>query len=89
MPTITVPFAFATHTTATLPSDLTALHIIMHLHPENVASGLVLIALLTYFYTTFSKIFQPGGVDQQQQKSDEQASLKLDSRIYYSSAAAV
>ena len=57
----------------------------MHLHTENLASGLVLIALLTYFYTAFSKIFQPGG---DQQINDKQA-LKLESRIYYSSPAAV
>jgi hypothetical protein len=80
MPTITVPLAIET-------SDLTTLHSIMHLDPENLASGLVLIALLTYFYTAFSKIFQPGG--SQQQQSGKQAFSKLESRIYYSSAAAV
>lgn len=61
----------------------------MHLHPENLASGLLLIALLTYFYTAFSKIFQPGGDQQQQRQDGKQAFLKLESRIYYSSAAAV
>jgi hypothetical protein len=80
MPNITVPLAITT-------SDLTTLHSIMHLDPENLASGLVLIALLTYFDTAFSKIFQPGG--DQQQNSGRQAFVKLESRIYYSSAAAV
>ncbi|GAB7330162.1 hypothetical protein MBLNU13_g01836t1 [Cladosporium sp. NU13] len=91
MPTITVPLAFTPHNTAISPSDLTNLHQIMHPHPENLASGLVLIALLTYFYTAFSKIFQPGGDhhhQQQQQQNGKQAFLKLESRIYYSSAAA-
>ena len=84
MPTITVPFAFTPYNTAISPSpsDLINLHRIMHLHPENLASGLVLIALLTYFYTAFSKLFQPGG-------DHKQAFVKLESRIYYSSAAAV
>lgn len=92
MPTITIPFAFTPHTTAlsSPPSDLLNLHRIMHLRPENLVSGLVLIALLTYFYTAFSKLFQPGGGgDQQQQNSDKHAFMKLESRIYYSSAAAV
>ena len=87
MPTIAVPLAFTPHNTAISPSHPTVLHHIMHLHPENLASGLVLIALLTYFYTAFSKIFQPGG--DQQQQNDRQAFSKLESRIYYSSAAAV
>ena len=86
MPTIAVPLSFTPHNTAISPSDLTVLHHIMHLHPENLASGLVLIALLTYFYTAFSKIFQPGG---DQQQNGKHAFLKLESRIYYSSAAAV
>lgn len=90
MPTITVPLASLPHTSTILPSDLTILHHIMHLHPENLASGLVLIALLTYFYTAFSKIFQPGGDQHQhQQQNGKQNFLKLESRIYYSSAAAV
>ena len=88
MPTITVPLAFTTHNTAMSPSDLTILHHMMHVHPENLASGLALIALLTYFYTAFSKIFQPGGHHSQQQNG-KQASMKLESRVYYSSAAAV
>ena len=90
MPTIAVPFAFAPPT-AIEHSTFTSLHHIMHMHPENLASGLVLIALLTYFYTAFSKLFQPGGGEDQQhqqQTSDKQA-LKLESRIYYSSPAAV
>ena len=87
MPTITVPLALTPHNTAISPSDPINLHRIMHLDPENLASGLVLIALLTYFYTAFSKVFQPGG--EQQQQHDKQAFLKLESRIYYSSAAAV
>jgi hypothetical protein len=83
MPTISVPFALSTQ-----HSDLINLHrSIMHLHLENLASGLVLIALLTYFYTAFSKIFQPGGEEQQQ--NGKQALMKLESRIYYSSPAAV
>lgn len=91
MPTITVPIAFGPHASIISPSIPINLHSIMHLHPENLASGLVLIALLTYFYTAFSRIFQPGGVDHQhqQQKNDKQTFLKLESRIYYSSAAAV
>ena len=90
MPTIAVPLAFTPHNTAISPSDLTILHHMMHVHPENLASGLVLIALLTYFYTAFSKIFQPGGDQQQhQQQNGKQAFLKLESRIHYSSAAAV
>jgi hypothetical protein len=80
MPTITVPLAIS-------PSGFTNLHRIMHLDPENLASGLVLIALLTYFYTAFSKIFQPGG--DQQQQNGKQAFAKLESRMYYASAAAV
>ena len=67
-------------------SDLIDIRRIMHPHSENVLSGLVLIALMTYFYTAFSKIFQPGG---DQQQNGKQAFLKLESRIYYSSAAAV
>ena len=90
MPTITVPLAFTLQDTAISPTDLTILHNvmqnIMHLHPENLAFGLVLIALLTYFYTAFSKIFQPGNDQQQNGKQDF---AKLESRIYYSSAAAV
>jgi hypothetical protein len=81
MPTITIPLAIT-------PDNITILHRIMHLDPENLASGLVLIALLTYFYTAFSKIFQPGG-EQPQQQNGKQAFSKLESRIYYSSAAAV
>jgi hypothetical protein len=87
MPTITVPFIFTPRNIAISLSDPINLHSIMHLDPENLASGLVLIALLTYFYTAFSKIFQPGG--DQQQQNDRQAFSKLESRIYYSSAAAV
>jgi hypothetical protein len=87
MPTITIPFAFTLHNAAIATSNLTTLHSIMHLDPENLASCLVLIALLTYFYTAFSKIFQPGG--DQQQKSGRQTFSKLESRIYYYSAAAV
>ena len=90
MPTIAVPLAVIAQNPAISPSTLTNLHRTMHLHPENLASGLVLIALLTYFYTAFSKIFQPGGDQQQhQQQNGKQAFLKLESRIYYSSAAAV
>ena len=89
MPTIAVPLAVIAQNTAISPSDLTNLHRTMHLHPENLASGLVLIALLTYFYTAFSKIFQPGGDQQQQLQDGKQVFLKLESRIYYSSAAAV
>lgn len=58
---------------------------LLHLHPENILSGLVLIALLTYFYTAFSKIFQPGGL----QEGDKHTYAKVGSRIYYSSPAAV
>ena len=86
MPTTTIPLAFAPYNTAISPFNPINLHLIMHLDPENLASGLVLIALLTYFYTAFSKIFQPGG---DQQQKDKQTFLKLDSRLYYSSAAAV
>lgn len=87
--TNTVPLASTPHNTAMSPSDPINLHRIVHLDPENLASGLVLIALLTYFYTAFSKIFQPGGDQQQQQQDGTHAYLKLESRIYYSSAAAV
>lgn len=89
MPTITVPLAFTSLNAAISHSNLTTLYCIMHPHPENLASGLVLIALLTYFYTAFSKIFQPGGDHHQQQQNGKRALLKLESRIYYSSAAAV
>lgn len=88
MPTIAVPLAVIAQNPSISASTLTNLHRTMHLHPENLASGLVLIALLTYFYTAFSKIFQPGG-DQQQQQDGKQVFLKFESRIYYSSAAAV
>lgn len=50
-------------------------------HPENVLSGLILIALLTYFYTAFGKILQAGGIEGDKQR--------LGSRTYYSSSAAV
>lgn len=50
-------------------------------HPENVLSGLILIALLSYFYTAFGKILQAGGGEGDKQR--------LGSRIYYSSSAAV
>jgi hypothetical protein len=53
----------------------------MHPHSENILSGLMLIAMLTYSFSAFSKFFQPGG--------DQQNPLKLESRIYYSSSAAV
>jgi hypothetical protein len=87
MPTIFVPLSSTFTPQLTLPpSDLINTHRIMHVHSENVLSGLVLIALLTYFYTAFSKIFQPGG---NQQINDKRASFKLESRIYYSSPAAV
>jgi hypothetical protein len=87
MPTIVVPLSSTFTPQITIPpSDFINIHRIMHVHSENVLSGLVLIALLTYFYTAFSKIFQPGG---DQQINDKRASCKLESRIYYSSPAAV
>ena len=96
MPTVTIPISFTPHNTTIPPSDLTTLHhIMLQLHTENIASDLALIALLTYFYTAFSKIFQPGGDQQQhqhqqqQRQNGKQAFSKLESRIYYSSAAAV
>jgi hypothetical protein len=76
MPTIVVPLSSTFTPQLTIPtSDLINIHRIMHV-----------IALLTYFYTAFSKIFQPGG---DQQVDDKRASFKLESRIYYSSPAAV
>jgi hypothetical protein len=87
MPTIIIPLSIAFTPHLTLPhSDLINLHHTMHAHSENLLSGLVLIALLTYFYTAFGKFFQPGG---DQQNYDKRASCKLESRIYYSSPAAV
>lgn len=89
MPTITsMPFlSIATHENLIIDSDLgsMALQHLVHMQPENILSGLVLIALLTYFYTAFSKIFQPGGL----QDGDKQIYSKVGSRIYYSSPAAV
>jgi hypothetical protein len=59
---------------------------------ENALSSLVLIALLTYFYTAFGKFFAPGGTSHAEIGSDhsdnEVARRKLGSPIYYSSAAA-
>jgi hypothetical protein len=62
---------------------------------ENALSSLVLIALLTYFYTAFGKLFQPGGLGRDEISSDhggkqvdQGARRKLGSPIYYSSAAA-
>jgi hypothetical protein len=58
---------------------------------ENALSSLVLIALLTYFYTAFGKFFATGGTDHNEigsDRSDEVARRKLGSPIYYSSAAA-
>jgi hypothetical protein len=62
---------------------------------ENALSSLVLIALLTYFYTAFGKCFQPGGLgrggigsDHGGKEVDEEARQKFGSPIYYSSAAA-
>lgn len=87
MPTLIAPF---TSTLAFAPQiamehfHLINMHRILHPHSENFLSGLVLIALMTYFYTAFSKIFQPGG----EQQNDKQTS-KLESRLYYSSPAAV
>ena len=81
-------FELAITHTAMQKSDVVNIHRILHLHPENVISGLILIALLTYFYTAFSKIFQPSGNCQHQQNDGKQAS-RLESRIYYSSSAAV
>lgn len=50
----------------------------LDMHTENIISGLVLIALLTYFYNQFSRLIQPGGDNK-----------KHGSPIYYSSPAAV
>lgn len=62
--------------------SLTALAV----HSENVFSGIVLIALLTYFYSAFGKHFQPGG----HQDAYSLKQHKLDgSRFYYSSPTAV
>jgi hypothetical protein len=59
---------------------------------ENALSSLVLIALLTYFYTAFGKFFAPGGTSHAEIGSDhsdnEAARRKLGSPIYYSSAGA-
>lgn len=52
-----------------------------NMHYEDVLSGLVLIALLAYFYTAFGKVFQASVWDNDKQR--------LGSRIYYSSPAAV
>ena len=68
----------------------------LHLHEaENVLSSLVLIALLTYFYTAFGKLFQPGGMGRDEISNDyggkqgsQEARQKLRSPIYYSSPAA-
>lgn len=69
-------------------SDTISIPRALHLHSENLISGLILIALLTYFYTAFSKIFQPGGEHLCQQNDGKRVS-RLESRIYYSSSAAV
>lgn len=50
----------------------------MHSYSENLISGLVLLALLTYFYHQFSRLIQPGGDNK-----------RHGSPIYYSSPAAV
>ena len=55
-------------------------------HSENVLSGIVLIALLTYFYSAFGKVLQTGG--EQGGCSLKQRGLD-GSRFYYSSPAAV
>lgn len=70
------------------------LHLHLHLHEaENALSSLVLIALLTYLYTAFGKLFQPGcrlgrDVVGSGKQADEEARQKLGSPIYYSSPAA-
>ena len=56
-------------------------HLPFTTHTENVLSGLVLVALLTYFYVAFGKLIQTGG--------DKLDDRKMESRVYYSSAAAV
>jgi len=56
-------------------------HIPLATHSENLLSGLVLVALLTYFYVAFGKLIQTGG--------DKLADRRMESRVYYSSAAAV
>jgi len=62
---------------------------------ENAISSLVLIALVTYFYTAFGKIFRTGGIgrddigsDHGGQKSNDETRRELGSPIYYSSPAA-
>ena len=70
----------------------------LHLHEaENALSSLLLIALLTYFYTAFGKIIQPGGRlgrgdaicrGKQAAGGGEEARQELGSPIYYSSPAA-
>lgn len=75
MPTLTTSLSPDAH------MDLITPRALIDLHPETLFSGLVLIALLTYFYTAFSKIIQPGGEQPEKRGAG--------SRIYYSSAAAV
>jgi hypothetical protein len=58
---------------------------------ENALSSLVLVVLLTYFYTAFGKFFESGGTGRDEVGSDhgdKVARRKLGSPIYYSSAAA-
>lgn len=50
----------------------------LSVHTENIISGLVLIALLTFFYDRFSRLIQSGGDNK-----------KHGSPVYYSSPAAV
>lgn len=76
MPTITMSL----HSSAVENAEFVSTRNIIAMHPESLISGLILIALLTYFYTAFSKLIQPGG---------EQLEKRNGSRIYYSSAAAV
>lgn len=58
---------------------ITLHHVLQHPHSENLLSGLVLIALLTYFYAAFAKVLKAG----------QGGKLQLGSRIYYSEDAAV
>jgi hypothetical protein len=73
-----------------------SLYVLRLQEAENALSSLVLVALLTYFYTAFGKCFQPGGglgrgrtgSDHSGKEADEEARQELGSPIYYSSAAA-
>jgi hypothetical protein len=85
---LTASFLGSHHSIVDLHQSLYALRL---QEAENALSSLVLIALMTYFYTAFGKFFESGGIGRNEVGSDhgeEVAHRKLGSPIYYSSAAA-